>query len=1260
MFQLLNFLLWLAAILRVGDAANPFENELELERAVDIHLDNDGRLNLLIQTYGLIEDWDVSQISNFGSLFNRERNTKAAFFVADLSRWNMNNARYLHDMFLGAAAFDSDLGGWNVAGVLHFNGLFFGATSFTGRGLENWDVSSGRLFMSMFSSTPSLQDLDIRHWNVGHAEDMRAMFRDSSNFGANMATNNLCGWTTQLRRSVQTRAMFLRSGCPLPSDPRLENVDNGIDFCVRCPPPVADENETIPRPNVLFIITDQQRFDTIRRTQDELSRYENAMKIHTPNLDRLSRKGAYFRMAYCQCSVCAPARTSLRTGCSIERTGIQHNELTHEYRNSPLFTDRVEKLEGLDQILTRLGYVSEYYGKWHMPETLYYRTHGSSSRAVQYNDYEYGSDQFSFRADSWGRKLSRYLTHFERAGNISREIPDGMQRDTYTGFPYTPIEIDSRYGYPTGTTLSTNNGFKNYETTQPNVCGNYSLPGNFTPSHFNGDIAVKALNRLLANDQPFFLTVSFHNPHPPMVPAWKHLEYYWKNRDAMFVPPSIDDKLENADYGQASDVMPKYANETVVKEWTAVYYALIEEIDDYVGDLLDELGDAANNTLIVFTSDHGEMLGAHGKREKNNFFEEASRVPLFFAFQDRIQPETLVNEPVSHLDVVATILDYIGASDEDTSDGKSLRPLIEKTVYNDKYEEDYVVAEWDYRKPLLNNHNELDRRMDERPSLMVRKGQFKLMTQKLATSNKIDMMYDLHSDPHEVYNHLGANSAYATYATLSKAEHLRCLLIEWMGRLDGEARYYSDPLANYGEGQGDIEELRKRQSWPALDFWIGDSSIEIGRLVLQDDQLVRSEFLYMGKRVDGAEILVSITISGPDAAFFSVDRSDLLVRTRKCHSVKITFAASAEVILSRSGVVEASIVVGRDDHSDYLIPLSLGEQDFSEIFPTIEPAAVPNTVLPSVPSEPTPNPSNSSFIFPEEISYSHSKSRGTTNFPSFAPSNAPSKPPGENPGTSIVPDLFDFNEHFNYSHSRSRMGSDSPSSITTGSPPDHSSTPSTSSAPASFRLSTSDAPNLSPSMLQSSDGPSLSAMPSTDPNTSTASSTINDDPSTSSTVATSDGPSLSAFPSRVASGTPISDDPSSFPSDGPSLSPSLGSSGTPIGSGYQSVAPSPFADISRNNDDPSTFPSDAPSLSPSLGSRVTPTGNAEESVAPSTFATSSTINDDPSSFPTVAARDGPSLSASPSLGSSGTPYGNGEPSAFPSTSTPSFTHPEAL
>lgn len=84
------------------------------------------------------------------------------------------------------------------------------------------------------------------------------------------------------------------------------------------------------------------------------------------------------------------------------------------------------------------------------------------------------------------------------------------------------------------------------------------------------------------------------------------------------------------------------------------------------------------------------------------------------------------------------------------------------------------------------------------------------------------MMFDLEADPYEINNLLGSKGMTADYNTLSKAEHLRCELLDWMHRMDGNVGYYSDPAANYGEGDGDIQEVTRRQKWRALTrFWFG-------------------------------------------------------------------------------------------------------------------------------------------------------------------------------------------------------------------------------------------------------------------------------------------------------------------------------------------------------------------------------------------------------------------------------------------------------
>jgi hypothetical protein len=204
---------------------------------------------------------------------------------------------------------------------------------------------------------------------------------------------------------------------------------------------------------------------------------------------------------------------------------------------------------------------------------------------------------------------------------------------------------------------------------------------------------------------------------------------------------------------------------------------------------------------------------------------------------------------------------------------------------------------------------------------MIRKGSMKLLMYKLASSSYMDLMYDLNDDPFEVRNLLSPSSAGRStdVQTIAQAEHLRCLLLDWMTRMDTHPstgwtmnRYYSDPKSNYFEdgNQGDIAEIRQRQSWPLIGFWTSHSEtnpLTFGQLsTLPDGSLMRHEWLYVGTRLETDKIIIDqIDIVGDDAQYFSTDQSSVMVfggelppNDRKgwqqnCHGIRITFEIEA-------------------------------------------------------------------------------------------------------------------------------------------------------------------------------------------------------------------------------------------------------------------------------------------------------------------------------------------------------------------------------
>jgi hypothetical protein len=205
----------------------------------------------------------------------------------------------------------------------------------------------------------------------------------------------------------------------------------------------------------------------------------------------------------------------------------------------------------------------------------------------------------------------------------------------------------------------------------------------------------------------------------------------------------------------------------------------------------------------------------------------------------------------------------------------------------------------------------LEREIDERPCYMVRKGSYKLMIQKLASSTNLDMMFHLDTDPFEINNKLGHGAMSADEATVSKAEHMRCLLLDWMGRLDGSVGYFSDPAANFGEGSGDMNEIRTRQSWPQLGLWVSDATLTFGTIGWNGQNYVRNEYLYVGTRRDEQVEITSISVIGADATYFHVVNGTaggiITVGYNACHAIKVSFVASTKIWMEKA--LDATMVI---------------------------------------------------------------------------------------------------------------------------------------------------------------------------------------------------------------------------------------------------------------------------------------------------------------------------------------------------------------
>ena len=339
--------------------------------------------------------------------------------------------------------------------------------------------------------------------------------------------------------------------------------------------------------------------------------------VKAPHLTRLAERAVVFDSAYCNFPICAPSRFSLLSG------RLPHS--IEAYDNASEFPASIPTVA---HYLTNLGYRTVLCGKMHFV----------------------GPDQ---------------LHGFE----------ERLTTDIYpSDFSWTPDFLKGPEDRPTGISMR--------PVVEAGPCVR-SLQ-----IDYDDEVEYHAIQKLhdLARDteaRPFFLTVSFTHPHPPFVTGREHWERYrHEDIDVPRVPPIPVEELDEHSrwlyYAHAQNLYT--VTDEDVRNARHAYYGMVSYIDDKVGRLLATLDECrlADNTIVVFASDHGEMLGERGMWFKQRFFEWSSRIPLLVAVPGGSAKR--VSAHVSLVDLLPTFLDLATSGEPpsavDPLDGKSLAGLI--------------------------------------------------------------------------------------------------------------------------------------------------------------------------------------------------------------------------------------------------------------------------------------------------------------------------------------------------------------------------------------------------------------------------------------------------------------------------------------------------------------------------------------------------------------------------------------------------------
>jgi choline-sulfatase len=404
----------------------------------------------------------------------------------------------------------------------------------------------------------------------------------------------------------------------------------------------------------------------------------------TPNLERLARGGALFESAYCNSPLCVPSRTSMFTG--------RLPAAVETYDNASEFAAHRPTLM---HYLRRAGYRTVVAGKCHFigPDQL----HGFDER----------------------------LTPCIFPADFSM-LPDWRLGPVYN--KGTSVQAQLRALGPS--------------------IWNRQLA--FDQMVFDRSMERLRLHSLSRQQQPLFFNISFTQPHDPFTSTKKFLDLYQgadiplpKNHgDIRRLSPTYEWFVIH--HGLDKEKLPQDR----IREARRNYLAMVSWIDDKVGQILDELErlNMRRNTAVIFTSDHGEMLGDHGQWSKRLMLEWSSRVPFMISLPGRIPPGQRVKAPVSLLDLFPTLAEVAGAKVETPLDGRSVLPLVSG---KDDGRDREVIGEYLGEGPI-------------EPIRMVRLRNYKYIT----VNGYPPQLFDLDKDPEETANVAGRRQYSAIEKTL--------------------------------------------------------------------------------------------------------------------------------------------------------------------------------------------------------------------------------------------------------------------------------------------------------------------------------------------------------------------------------------------------------------------------------------------------------------------------------------------------------------
>jgi len=505
------------------------------------------------------------------------------------------------------------------------------------------------------------------------------------------------------------------------------------------------------RPNFILFTTDQQR-------SDHVGCYGNPV-LKTPHIDSIAAKGQCFDRFYVASPVCMANRASLMTGCMPSVHGVRSNGIPLPLRRTTMC-----------DLLRAAGYDTALIGKAHLqnmtgrsPEAPHPATDRaltpppaslSESEKNLWRDGSYDNEDLRRWSQSKDHKVERPYYGFDHV-ELCTMHGDVVHGDYYWWLKQRVPDADALRGQE--------NAIPDERYVLPQAYRT-RVPEELYPTRYIEERTHAYLDHVAGSHKPFMLHCSFPDPHHPFTPPGRYWDMY--DPTQISAPPSLAhngkrtppvEALHRARRDGAANVnstTPFAVTEREAREAIALTYGMIAMIDDAIGRILARLSalGLSDNTIVIFTSDHGDFMGDHGLMLKAALhYRGLIKVP-FIWHDPKIAAVGRVGMPASTIDIAPTILERAGLASYWGIQGESLMPVLRGAPESDRT----VIIEEDGHAPTFGL------------SIPVRARSAVTRQHRLTIYAETDWveLYDLENDPHEIANLEGDGRASGTRADM--------------------------------------------------------------------------------------------------------------------------------------------------------------------------------------------------------------------------------------------------------------------------------------------------------------------------------------------------------------------------------------------------------------------------------------------------------------------------------------------------------------